>query len=271
MKYFVIIYWDSRHSFGPSEYKNGPKTGYKGEKKVESAKIAVTDREDIPKEESRTVTIPFRHSNSSSWFFPSSNSSTSRSKSVFSCRVKISFRTSRWSIPKESLFSSSWNSDLTSCMLLCFSSGIRSLQIATSCSRQSSSSRTWIILSSKLLYSFRLLSNDLTFPKSDHSSRPFKRSFKIFNLSAPRKPFCSNSTNNGKTSCMFSSSRGATFPLHITSNCLPTFSSFSLLLILKSKLLYSIADIFNAKLTYSGQLLPNHGTRCVDFSLFVTR
>ena len=96
-------YWDSTHSIGPSKYKKGPKTGYKGEKKSieKSAKIVVTDRKDRPTEESRTVTIPFRHSNSSSWFFLSSNTSTSRSKFVFSCRVKISFRTSRWSIPKE--------------------------------------------------------------------------------------------------------------------------------------------------------------------------
>ena len=189
--------------------------------------------------------IPFRHSNSSSWFLLSSSSTTFSSRSVFTFWVKISFRTSSRSIPKESLISSSLKSDLTSCMLLCLSSGILSLQMATSCSRQSSWSRSRMILSSKQLYSFRLISNVLTCPKRDHSFKPFNRSFKVVNLSGPRKPFCYNSSNNEKTStsCIFSSLRCATFPLHITNNFLPTSRSSSLWLISKSKLLYSTADI----------------------------
>ena len=51
-------------------------------------------------------------------------------------------------------------------------------------------------------------------------------------------------------------SSSSPFPLHITSNCLPTFSSFSLCPVLKSKLLYSMADILKTRLTYAGQPLP---------------
>ena len=223
----------------------GKQSSYKEE---ETSKFATTD--------TGHGQIPFRRSNLFSRLCRCSSSSTPLSRSVFSVWVKISFMILRQSIPRRPLLSSSFNNDRTSWMLACLSSVIFPQQIETSRSRSFISSSSRIICSSKLLYSVFLYSNFSTSSKKAHSLTPFNMAFNTDRRSELRNPFSSNSSNNENVGMFSSPRRAASFPLHITSNCLPTFMLSSLWLISNSKLLYSYSDISKQRLHLFHQVFP---------------
>ena len=92
--------------------------------------------------------------------------------------------------------------------------------------------------------------------KKAHSLTPFNMAFNTDRRSELRNPFSSNSSNNENVGMFSSPRRAASFPLHITSNCLPTFMLSSLWLISNSKLLYSYSDISKQRLHLFHQVFP---------------
>ena len=161
----------------------------------------------------RHVELPLRFRNLFSRRRRCSNSSiSSLSRSLFSIRVKISFRVSRQSVPSQSFSSSFSNNDRTLRTLPCLSSAIFPLQIETSRSRSFSSSSTRTICSSKLWYSSLFVSNFSTSSRRAHSFTPFNVPFNKTKWSGLRNPLCSNSPNNEKVK-VFRYSFSETIPI----------------------------------------------------------